>query len=80
MTDDRFIKLTPARQGVLELVQREGAVSRSEVAELFRRNVRTAAKALKDLHALGLLTPIRFCEYKLSEAGQAWLDAHRKPL
>jgi Mn-dependent DtxR family transcriptional regulator len=80
MADNRFIKLTAARQGVLELVETEGAVHRGDVAELFRRNIRTAAKALKDLHALGLLTPIRICEYKLSDAGLAWLDAHRRTL
>lgn len=34
-----------------------------------------AVKALKNLHTLGLLTPIRTCEYKLSDAGQARLDS-----
>lgn len=64
------------RFSILRLVQREGAVSRSEVADLFRRNNRTAVKQLRELHKLGFLEPIRICEYRLSEAGKAWLSVN----
>ena len=77
MADNRFITLTDTRRQILELAQSEGAISASDVArDIIRgQNRRTATKALKDLHALGLLAPIRTCEYKLSDAGQARLDS-----
>ena len=69
--------LTDTRRQILELAQFEGAISASDVAlNILRgRNQRAATTALKVLHALGLLTPIRTCEYKLSDAGQARLDS-----
>lgn len=77
MADNRFITLTDTQRQILELAQSEGVISASDVAlNIIRgRNQRAATKALKDLHALGLLTPIRTCEYRLSDAGQARLDS-----
>lgn len=77
VADHRFIALTDTRRQILELAQSEGAISASDVARniIRGRNQRAAAKALRDLHALGLLTPIRTCEYRLSDAGQARLDS-----
>lgn len=76
MADNRHVRLTPIRASILELTQSAGAVSASDVArEVIRgRNKRTAQAQLSALHRLGLLTPIRVCEYRLSDAGQAWLD------
>jgi hypothetical protein len=77
MADKRFIALTDTRRQILELAQSKGAISASDVAlNIIRgRNLRAATKALKDLHALGLLMPIRTCEYRLSPAGQERLDS-----
>lgn len=80
MSDNRLVKLTPTRASILELTQSAGAVSASDVArEVIRgRNQRTAKAQLIALHKLGLLMPIRICEYRLSDAGQAWLDLRAK--
>jgi len=78
MADNRFVKLTAIQRSILELVQVEGAISDTEIVRnnLVRgQNYRTAKAMLKRLHTLGLLEPIRTCEFKLSNAGQAWLDA-----
>lgn len=81
MADNRLVKLTPIRASILELTQSAGAVSASDVARevISGRNQRTAKAQLVALHKLGLLTPIldaldRICEYRISDAGQAWLD------
>lgn len=76
MSDNRFVKLTDSRRQILELIQAEGAVSASDVAsQIIRgRNKRTAQVQLLALSRLGLIEPIRTCEWKLSSAGQAWLD------
>lgn len=80
IVDNRLVRLTDTRVAILKLVQQEGAVSASDVArDLIRgRNQRTAKAQLAALHKLGLITPIRSCEYKLSDAGQAWLDLRAK--
>ena len=55
------------------------APSASDVArDCGRSQVKRAAiKQLKALHELGLLTPMRICEYRLTAAGQMWLDNQR---
>lgn len=71
------IKLTPLRISILRLARSEGAISRSDVRKLVRGdNLRTAISQLKHLHGLGLLTPIRTCEFVMSDAGDRWLDNH----
>lgn len=80
MSDNRFIKLTDTRRMALELAESEGAISADDVARAVvrGRNKRSAIKVLKDLHGLSLLTEVvRGCEYRLSDAGQAWLDSRR---
>lgn len=73
--DNRFVALTPQRIAILTMVRYEGAVSASDVArDVTHRNKRTAYAQLKALHKLGLIEPIRTSEYRLSTAGDAWLD------
>lgn len=84
MSDNRLVKLTDVQRSILMLAQSEGAIHAGSIvdANLVRgRNKRTAKSCLARLHSkLGLLDPIRTCEYKLSAAGQAWLDIHVRPL
>lgn len=80
MSDNRFIKLTEAREQILRLAEYEGAIDRRDVARDQHWPLRTAIKALNDLHKLGLLKPTGICEFVLSPSGRAWLDAHPKPL
>lgn len=80
MANNRFVRLTTIQRLILQLAQSEGAISASDITcrDLVRgRNERTAKSCLARLHRkLSLLEPIRTCEYKLSAAGQAWLDNH----
>jgi hypothetical protein len=75
ITLDLASGLTPLRIEILTFVQHKGAVNASDVARnLIRgRNKRAAKAQLIALHRLGLLTPIRSCEYTLSAAGRARL-------
>lgn len=77
------VRLTPFRAAILRLAEVEGAISISDVVDDQPRRGsgirRAAAKQLKALADLGLLTPIRICEYTLSSVGRQWLDNHRSP-
>jgi Fe2+ or Zn2+ uptake regulation protein len=75
-----FKRLTPQRIEILHMIRIEGAVSAGDVAEeICKRNKRTAYAQLKALHRLGLIESIRHCEYRISTAGDAWLDARVAP-
>jgi hypothetical protein len=71
--------LTDTRAAVLRFVWSAGAVSASNLvaAGVIRNSKRSAIKALRDLHALGYLVPVRICEYILSDLGGAWVDSDR---
>lgn len=74
-----FAKLTPFRASILRLAQADGAISADDIARDCGRNgiKRAAIKQLRALTDLGLLTPIRISEYRLTAAGQMWLDNAR---
>lgn len=71
------IRLTPLRAKILAFVGSQKAVCASDVAgdAIRGRNERSAKAQLSALHRSGLLVPIRNCEYVLSDAGRAWLEA-----
>ena len=77
MTPAGHVKLTPLRIDILRLARSEGAINSDDVRRLvLGGNQRTAVGQLKHLHSLGLLKPIRTCEFVMSNAGDMWLDNH----
>jgi DeoR/GlpR family transcriptional regulator of sugar metabolism len=69
--------LTPARQAILELIEGAGAVGIDQIAELYKRNKRTAYAQIKYLTKQGLIGPNDY-GYRLLPPGQAWLRDKRE--
>jgi hypothetical protein len=71
-------RITDKRRKLLEFVRDEGAVTAKDVARSVFGNVRlvrAAAAQIAALTTLGLLTPLRTSEFKLSPLGKQVLGA-----